>query len=264
MISHKKVIFKKFPSLHQKTGLSQTKNAGKNNSFAFWKLLQMLSLSWKVWGLYLDDVLGVSLWITHSTILKLGQANPTTAEPWFNKNVMVLVLSSRGGSSFKTQLLCLRVHREIERFGKWSIAPATQKATHVELVIRDSKFISVTKLLFLPTFIFNNFRKSTPQTTTKGFFPNSPGSWMQKLAHWQAIELLVVYPKASVSLPTPQHLRNSLHLHPFLLRDERDQASDPSFNPPRKNPGLLKTLKIPKFSKKKIHPTKNPPETGES
>lgn len=85
MISHKKVIFKKFPSLHQKTGLSQTKNAGKNNSFAFWKLFQMLSLSWKVWGLYLDDVLGVSLWITHSTILKLGQPNPTTAEPWSTK-----------------------------------------------------------------------------------------------------------------------------------------------------------------------------------
>lgn len=85
MISHKKVIFKKFPSLHQKTGLSQTKNAGKNNSFAFWKLIQMLSLSWKVWGLYLDDVLGVSLWITHSTILKLGQPNPTTAEPWSAK-----------------------------------------------------------------------------------------------------------------------------------------------------------------------------------
>lgn len=80
-------------------------------------------------------------------------------------------LASRGGSSFKTQLLCLRVHREIERFGKWSIAPAAQKSTHVEMVIRDSKFIAVTKLLFLPTFIFNNFRKSTPQTTTKAISP---------------------------------------------------------------------------------------------
>jgi len=65
-----------------------------------------------------------------------------------------------------------------------------------------------------------------------------------------------VYPKASVSLPTPQHLRNSLHLHPFLPRKERDQASDPSFKPPTEKPRFVENPEDPEILKKKIHPTK--------
>lgn len=87
------VIFKKSPpgksknrsQTNQKSWLAEL----QNNSFSFWQLFQMLSLSWKVWGLYLDDVLGVSLWITHSTIVKLVP-QPYNCRALINKNVMFL------------------------------------------------------------------------------------------------------------------------------------------------------------------------------
>ena len=163
------------------------------------------------------------------------QPNPTTAEPWSTKMSWFFFIIKGWFIIQNTTSLPQNTSRnwKVWQVKYCSCNPKSYSCWNGDtwFQIQCSNQTSIS-----PNIPLKRFQEKYSTNNNQGHFPNSPGSWMQKLAHSQAIELLVVYPKASVSLPTPQRLRNSLHLHPFLPREERDQAPDPSFNPPRKNP----------------------------